>query len=256
MTRIAEVSSATWRRAWVPLTVVAVWWTVSSVYSSIYVPSLATIAHTLWSDWAGPMIWTDLLPSVGKVIAGFLIATVLGIVLGTMIGLSKWLSMALNPTINFMRSVPPPALLPVGLLLFGIGPSMNVFVIVMGALWPTLLNTIDGVRSLNLTARDMARSYRIPFMHRLVYVILPNAAPQIVSGMRVSLQLSIILIVVSEMVGATNGLGFYVINSQQTFAIAQTWAGTLVLGVVGFILSCAFGQFEKAVLRNRLGGTP
>jgi ABC-type nitrate/sulfonate/bicarbonate transport system permease component len=201
----------------------------------------------------GPGFVEHLVPSVLKFLAGFLLAGVLGIGLGLVIGMFPLLRAATEPVIQFLRSLPPPVLLPIGLLVFGIGPSMNIAIIVVGAIWPTLLNTIDGVRSLDPQLSDMSRSYKLTPRQRVRYVILPNAGPQIFAGLRTTLQMSIILIVVSEMVASTNGIGYYVLNSQQTFAVAETWAGTLILGLLGYLANLVFIRLERYVLRWQTG---
>ena len=133
-------------RLWLPMLILAAWWIGSYNSTSVYFPSLQVILETFVKDWLGSRFVTDLLPSVGKFLAGFFIAAISGIVLGLIIGMSPVLRSALDPVINFLRSLPPPVLLPIGLLLFGIGASMNIAIIAFGAVWPTLLNTIDGVR--------------------------------------------------------------------------------------------------------------
>jgi sulfonate transport system permease protein len=240
-------------RAWLPMGLVAVWWIASASSTSLYFPSLQTILETFRADWLGAGFLEHLVPSVLKFLAGFLIAAVLGIGLGLAVGVYPVLRAAVEPIIQFLRSLPPPVLLPLGLLLFGIGPTMNIAIIVFGAIWPTLLNTIDGVRSLDPQLTEMTRSYRLTRAQKIHYVILPNAGPQIFAGLRTTLQMAIILIVVSEMVASTNGIGYYVLNSQQTFAVPQTWAGTLVLGVLGYLANLVFIRLERYVLRWQAG---
>ncbi|WP_182357687.1 ABC transporter permease [Tomitella gaofuii] len=240
-------------RAWLPVTIVAVWWFATAGTDSLYFPSLQAIVENLRADWLGPHLMQDAAPSVVKFLIGFAIAAVLGVAVGLVIGLSPVLRAATEPVIQFLRSLPPPVLLPIGLLLFGIGATMNVAIIVLGAVWPTLLATIDGVRGVGSELTDMARSYRLTPVQRIRYVILPGAAPQIFGGLRTTLQMSIILIVVSEMVASTSGIGFYVLNSQQTFEVTDTWAGTIVLGLLGYVANLLFIRFERRVLRWQEG---
>ena len=248
MNRTLPVLRTAALRLWLPVLLVAAWWFTSAGSQNIYFPPLATIMETFAHDWLGSRVTTDLLPSLGKFGLGFLISALGGIAFGTWLGLSPSAREAAEPVVQFLRSLPPPVLLPIGLLFFGITGTMNVAIIVMGAIWPTVLNTADGVRSLDGQVADMARSYRLTFTQRLLSVVLPNAAPQIFAGLRTTLQLSIILIVVSEMVAAVSGVGYYVLNSQQTFAVAETWAGTLVLGVIGYLSTLVFLAVEKRVL--------
>ncbi|GER22764.1 nitrate ABC transporter permease [Zafaria cholistanensis] len=240
-------------RLWLPVLLAIVWWYASAGSQNIYFPPLSTILETFAADWLGSRAATDLVPSLGKFVLGFLISAAGGIALGTWLGLSPAAREAAEPVVQFLRSLPPPVLLPIGLLLFGITGTMNVAIIVMGAIWPTVLNTADGIRSLDGQVADMSRSYRLTFAQRLFSVALPNAAPQVFAGLRTTLQLSIILIVVSEMVAAASGVGYYVLNSQQTFAVAQTWAGTLVLGLIGYLSTLVFLAVEKRVLNWQHG---
>lgn len=240
-------------RAWLPAALVLTWWFASATSESLYFPSLKTILTTMWDDLIVHGMRTDVVPSVEKFLIGFLIAGALGIVFGLLIGLSPVLRAACEPIIQSLRSLPPPVLLPIGLLVFGIGPAMNISIIVVGAVWPTLLNTIDGVRSLDPLVKDMSRSYRLTLPQYIRYVLLPHAGPAIFAGLRTTLQISIILIVVSEMVASTNGIGFYLLNSQQTFAVPETWAGTVLLGLLGYLANLVFVRIEKYVLRWQYG---
>lgn len=240
-------------RSWLPLVLLAAWWAGSAGTDDLYFPSLETILGTLRADWTGTAFTMHLVPSIVKFLIGFILAAVLGVAFGLLVGMFPLLRSAVDPILQFLRSLPPPVLLPIGLLLFGVGPVMNVSIIVAGAIWPTLLNTIDGVRSLDPQQADMARSYKLTRYQRIRHVILPNASPQIFAGLRTTLQMSIILIVVSEMIASTNGIGFYVLNSQQSFAIPQTWAGTFVLGILGYLVNLLFIGFEGRVLRWQTG---
>lgn len=238
-----------------PIVILIVWWFLSYDSTSLYAPSLQLILWTFAQDWLGEGFFEHALPSLGKFLAGFIIASFGGIILGTLIGFSRRLSAALDPVIQFLRAIPPPALLPVALLVFGLGTAGNIAVIVIGAIWPTLMNTIDGIRAVDQEVRDMTRSYRLSLRKRLFKVYLPAASPQIFAGLRITLQLSIILIVVSEMFAATSGIGFYVLNSQQMFAVPETYAGTIVLGIIGFVATFAFVLVERRVLAWHRGMT-
>lgn len=239
--------------AWLPVLIVIVWWFASAISPTVYLPSLQQITETLVRDWFGAHFVRDALPSIAKFFVGFLLAGFLGILIGMFVGMHPRLGAALDPLIQFFRAIPPPVLLPVALLLFGIGAPMNVALIVFGAIWPTLLSTIDGVRALDPQVSDLARSYRFSFSKRIFKVLLPSAAPQIFAGLRITLQISIILIVVAEMFGSTSGIGFYVLNSQQSFAVPETWAGTIVLGILGYLVTLIFLAVERRILGWHFG---
>jgi ABC-type nitrate/sulfonate/bicarbonate transport system permease component len=122
-------------------------------------------------------------------------------------------------------------------------------VIVSGAVWPVLLNTVEGVRAVDEVLSDTSRCYGITGWARLRRLVLPAASPQIVAGMRQALSISIILMVISELFGSTNGLGFSIIQFQRSFAIPEMWSGILLLGLLGFVLSLLFQFFERRSLR-------
>jgi ABC-type nitrate/sulfonate/bicarbonate transport system permease component len=119
--------------------------------------------------------------------------------------------------------------------------------------WPVLLNAIDGVRGIDPTLRETARVYRIPPLQTLLSVVLPAASPRIFAGMRTALSLALILMVISEMEASTNGIGFFILQSQRSFAIPDMWSGMLLLGLIGFAFNAGFVEVERRVLRWHRG---
>lgn len=220
-----------------------------------FFPPLDEIGSVFAEDWLFTLVPSDLLPSLGRMLTGYALAVLLGVALGMVLGLSRTLSTALDPVLQFLRALPPPALIPVSLLVFGAGDSAKIFLIVLGAIWPVLLNTVDGVRSVDQTALDMARSYRIPAYARLTRLVLPSALPRIFAGARTALAIAIILMVVSELIGADNGVGYYVQLAQRGFNIPEMWAGTLLLGLLGFAFNAVFVAIERRVLQWHLAIT-
>ena len=130
---------------------------------------------------------------------------------------------------------------------------MKVFVIVAGCVWPILLNTIDGVRGVEPTMLEMSRSYGVSRLRSWGQVLLPAALPQIFSGLRAALSIALILMVISEMVASTNGIGFFVLNAQRTFAIPEMWSGIILLGVLGYSLNGLLVLVERRILRWHRG---
>src|ERR1043166_7101452 len=135
------------------------------------------------------------------------------------------------------------------MLFAGIGNLMKVLVVISGALWPILLNTVEGVRAVDEVLKDTSRSYGIRGLKRLRYTTLPAAGPQIVTGARQGLSIAIILMVISEMFAASSGLGFAIVDFQRGFSIPEMWSGILLLGLLGFGLSLASRAFEARALR-------
>jgi ABC-type nitrate/sulfonate/bicarbonate transport system permease component len=153
-----------------------------------------------------------------------------------------------EPVLEFLRAVPPPVLVPVIMLFAGIGDTMKIVVITSGCVWPVLLNTVEGVRAVDSVMVETARSYHIGGVGRLRHLVLPAASPQIVAGLRQALSIGIILMVISEMFAASNGLGFAIVQFQRSFAIPEMWSGVLLLGLLGFALSLLFRLAESRFL--------
>ncbi|MHB1533606.1 MAG: ABC transporter permease [Acidimicrobiales bacterium] len=253
MASAGRVVARTALRLWLPAAVVIGWWFWSAHSRSLYFPPLQTILSTFRHDWLFRLVAKDVIPSVRDFLAGFGLAVIGGISLGTAVALVRGLRRALEPLLHFLRSLPPPALLPFGLVILGLGSSMKIGVIAAGALWPTLVNTIDGVAGVDPSLKDLSAAYRLGPWRTLRHVVLPAASPFIFAGIRTTLQISIILIVVSEMVASTGGIGYYVLESQQSFAVAQTWAGTLLLGLLGLLANAVFVVVEAWALRWHAG---
>ena len=234
--------------AGLPLALLTLWWVVSADSRSFYLPPLREILETFASVWLGPRLVDDVLPSVLRLLAGFALATVLGVGLGVVVGSSRRLRATLEPVLEFLRAIPPPVLVPIFILVAGIGTTMKVLVIVSGCVWPILLNTVEGVRARDEVLEDTCRAYGIRGAARLRHLVLRAASPQIVTGMRQALSIGIILMVISEMFAASSGLGFTIIQFQRGFAIPEMWSGVLLLGLLGVALSLGFRVFERQVL--------
>ena len=231
-----------------PVAVVVGYGLWSSQADSFYFPPLQEIGETFADTWLFERVPVDLLPSLGRLAAGYVLAVVVGVGVGLALGLWRIARLASEPVVEFLRALPAPALIPFALLLFGTGNNSKVFIIALGTVWPILLNTIDGVRGLESQQLDMARSYRIPPRSVLLHIILPAASPRIFAGMRTSLSIGIILMVISEMVASDNGVGYFILQSQRSFRIPEMWTGIVLIGLVGFVLNWLFLRVEARVL--------
>jgi ABC-type nitrate/sulfonate/bicarbonate transport system permease component len=231
-----------------PALLVAVWWLASDGSTNVYWPPLRTILRTFPDVWTSERLRSDLVPSVLRLLAGYAAAAVVGVALGTVIGSYRRVRAVCEPVLEFLRALPPPVLVPVIMLFAGIGDTMKIAVIASGCVWPILLNTVEGVRAVDSVMAETARSYGITGLARLRGVVLRAASPQIFAGLRQALSIGIILMVISEMFAASNGLGFTIVQFQRSFAIPDMWTGILVLGLLGFLLSVVFHVVERRVL--------
>ncbi|MFE6037421.1 ABC transporter permease [Streptomyces sp. NPDC056452] len=231
-----------------PAVLLAVWWVASDASTQVYSPPLRTILTAFGDVWTGDRITADVLPSILRLLAGFSVAAVLGVTAGIVIGSYRRVRAATEPVLEFLRAVPPPVLVPVIMLFAGIGDTMKIFVIASGCVWPVLLNTVEGVRAVDPVLSETARAYGLRGGIRLRHLLLRSASPQIFTGLRQALSIGIILMVISEMFAASNGLGFAVVQFQRSFAIPEMWSGILLLGLLGFLLSVLFQLVERRAL--------
>ena len=236
-----------------PVVLVAIWWVATANSTSIFWPPLSRIVGVFGETWFTGRFTADVLPSLARLFVGYLAALALGVAMGVAIGSFRVLRGLVEPVLEFFRAIPPPVLVPILMLFAGIGNEMKVLVIVSGCLWPVLLNTVEGVRGLDEVLRDTARCYRLGPRARLLRLILPGASPQIAAGARQALSIGIILMVISEMFAANNGVGFTIIQFQRSFAIPQMWTGIIVLGLIGIALSVIFRMVERRLLSWYIG---
>lgn len=232
-----------------PLLLVALWWMLTLGSTNFYVPKPLKLVQTFWEVWASARFWTDFVPSILRLFIGLMATIVLGVVLGVLIGSFRWLRDFLEPLLEFFRAIPPPVLVPLLMLLIGINDEMKIVVIISGSIWPVLLNTVEGVRAVDLVLSDTCHTYRITGFARLRYLVLPGASPQIMTGVRQSTSIALILMVISEMFGSSSGLGFTIVLFQRAFAIPEMWSGIVVLGLIGVGLSVISQAIQHRVLR-------
>jgi ABC-type nitrate/sulfonate/bicarbonate transport system permease component len=231
-----------------PAVLIAAWWITSAGSDSFYFPPLATILQTFVKLWLSPQAIPNVVPSLARFAVGYFAAACLGVAIGIPVGASRNLRATLEPVLEFLRAIPPPVLVPVLILFAGIGDEMKILVILSGCVWPVLLNTVAGVRALDEVLEDVVRCYRIGRVARLWHFVLPGASPQIFTGLRQSLSIGIILMVVSEMFAASNGIGFALVQYQRTFAIPEMWSGIILLGLIGIALALVFRAVEAWLL--------
>jgi ABC-type nitrate/sulfonate/bicarbonate transport system permease component len=233
----------------VPIAILVAWqlWTVQSENPNF--PRLSTILVEFKDLWLFSEFGTHVVPSLKRILLGFGIATVVGVGLGIPLGLSRWTRAFAMPHVEYWRAMPPPALLPISIiLLHSIGDVQKVTLIAFFCLFPILLNTMDGVRSIDPTLIDTARSFNIPRHERIRRLVFPAALPQIAAGMRTSLSLAVIIMVVAEYFSSSSGVGYVLLISKNTFEFAPMWAAILLIGLLGYGLNVLFMLAERRIL--------
>ncbi|WP_017793546.1 ABC transporter permease [Leucobacter salsicius] len=233
----------------VPVLLLAAWWVASAGSTNTFFPPLQRILARLGQLAATPVFWTNVGLSAGNLLLSFVLACVIGVFLGAALGLIRPLSWLVEPTIHFFRAIPPVALVPIFVSLIGFGNETRILSITIASVFPVLISTMDGIRGSEPTLEMVSRVYRIGGVDRLFSITLPAASPRILSGMQVSLITAFVVMIASEMLGSSNGLGAMTLLAQQSFAIDDMWAGVLTLGVLGYATTALFVLFRRRVLR-------
>jgi ABC-type nitrate/sulfonate/bicarbonate transport system permease component len=239
---------------------VAAWELAARRAADVFFPPPSAIARRMRELWfSGPAahLWLshdavgNIVPSLARVAAGLAGALVAGVVVGLALGRSGRFLAYADPLLQFARAVPPPTLVPVLIVLMRLGTPMQVTSIVVGAVWPILLNTADGARSVDPVQMATARVFKLTAVNRLTRIIVPSALPKIFAGLRLSLSLALILMVFSELQpGAADGIGFQLTDAQSRSDLPAVWSAIVLLGILGYVLNTLLLVVERRMLRN------
>ena len=233
----------------VPLAILGAWQAYTVHLDDTKFPRLSTILVEFQQMWLFSQFGEHVVPSLERIGLGFAIAVIVGIALGIPIGLSRWARLWAMPHIEYWRAMPPPALLPISIILVhSIGNRQKIAFIAFFCIFPVLLNTIDGVRAIDPTMMETARSYKVPRREAIRRIVLPAASPQIAAGMRTSLSLAVIMMVLSEYFSSTSGVGYVLLISKNTFEFTPMWAAIVLIGVLGYLLNVVFLLAERRLL--------
>jgi ABC-type nitrate/sulfonate/bicarbonate transport system permease component len=245
---------------WTALAVALLTWElVARTGEMMFLPPFTTVVTTTWDMWIHggegvstptPIFWNDFVPSVSRALIGWGLAAVAGIALGMALGVSARLSALFEPVVHFLRTIPPVALVPIFIIVVGLGTEMRLAMITFGCMWPIVLNTIQGVRTVDPQLLETSRAFGIGTVGRLWRVYIPAASPKIFAGLRIALSIALILMVVSEMVagGGAGGIGEVIVRAQRSFMVVEMWTAIVVVGVLGYTFNRIFEVVENAVI--------
>lgn len=223
-------------------------WLYTELNASYLVPRLSSVIQKFQERFFFAGMITDVWPSMRHLLAGYSSAVTIGVAVGIATGLLPVLRKMIDPVLALLRSLPPVTLIPPAMLVLGINDAMKIFVIAFVCIWPVLINTSDGVREIDDTLVATARAYGLNWRERLFRVVLPAASPRIFVGMRTSLGFALLLLVASEFLAGTDGIGFYIAESQITYRVADMWAGILMLSIIGYGVNALFTILENRVI--------
>lgn len=236
---------------------VALWWMVSSQgwISRVFLPTPDAAWRSLVdgftspADGSSPPLPRATLATVVRMLEGWLLASLAGVVLGAAIGVLPTLRRVVQPTLEFLRPLPASALLPLAISIFGLSPSMVLAVVAFGAMWPVLLATIHGFAHVEPGLAEVARGLQLGRAAFVWKVGLPSAMPDILAGVRLAMTVSLIVAVVGEMIASQAGLGTQILLASRSFRSSELFAGIALLGAIGFLTNALLALAERRLLR-------
>jgi ABC-type nitrate/sulfonate/bicarbonate transport system permease component len=233
-----------------PLCVLIVWELASriGILNSLLFPAPSQAFVDLWVLITSGYLAKAVYASLFRVVCGFAIAVVAGVALGASMARIRLAGDLLDPLVELLRPISPLALYPLAILWFGIGDASKIFIIALAASFPVILNTFAGVRNIDANLFRAARSLGASEFEIFRGIVLPGSLPHIFTGVRLAWGISLIVIIAAEMVGATEGIGYMVLEAQQTFRTERVFAGIFVIGLIGFATDLGFRHLRRVLI--------
>jgi len=233
-----------------PVALLVLWQILSwlKVLDARFIPSPLTIFEGGIVLIRSGELWTHLSVSLWRLAAGFVVGAVPGIALGLIMGLSRYVRAALDPIVAATFPIPKIAILPLIMLYLGIGEASKIAIIAIAVIYLVLINTMVGVMTIEAIYFDVAKSYNAPWRKLFTRVIIPGAAPMIFAGLRLSLGVSLIVIVSAEFVAAKAGIGYLIWSSWETLVIENMFVGIIVITVLGVVSTFLLKELERFLM--------
>lgn len=237
----------------IPLALLLLWeiLSASGAVSSLFLPGPIAIIGALEKQLTSGVLINNLVPTMQRYLYGFALSCLLGIPIGLLTGVSARVRGYINAALELLRPIPPIALIPLLILWLGIGNASKVAIVAYGAFWPIWLNTMLGVQEIPVLLRRSARVMGIHGYRYFTKVALPAALPKIIAGVRISAAIALIVVIAAEMVEATSGIGYQIVNAEQTFRSADMLAYIVVISIVGYIVNGLLRLVERRVYVGR-----
>lgn len=238
-------------RGLLPLVVLLVVWQLAGNKKSPFFPPPSTWLDALRTLSDSGQLWSAIGATAQLFGLSLLIATVIGAVLGILMGSARTADRALGPTTEFLRTLPPAALVPVVVLVLGSSTSTDLVIVVLGTLWPVLLSTRDAMRTMNPLYADVARTLHLPRVARLRKVTIPALFPALLLGVQVMAPTTLIVAILVELVTGISGIGAQLATAQQSFLSAAVYGLVVVAALMAFILNLLLAGLERPADRYR-----
>lgn len=213
-----------------------------------FFPAPTSIVGTFTSVVRSGDLWTDLSATLTRIVLGYLLGALPALALGILLGLAPFARAFATPIIFALYPIPKVAVLPLIMLIFGIGETSKYVIVAIGVFFLVVVNTMAGVLSIERIYFDVARNFHLSRRDFYLRVVLPGALPQIFTGLKLAIGVALIILVTAEFVGAQSGIGVMIFQAWQVFAIERLFVGLVVVSFLGYLLSLGFDELERIAL--------
>lgn len=225
-------------------------WEISARYwaNSASWPPLSQVFAAMANGFATGELSGVFGSSLARMFSGYLAGAVAGVAIGLLMAFNRWWQALLEPSVELLRPIPIPAIVPPLILILGIDDKMKIFVVAFSSFFPIVINTLQGTKAVEPTLLAMSRTFGVGRLRTVARVVLPASLPYVFAGLRVSLALALIVTVVAEMIAGSEGIGFYLVSMQYAMRPADMYAGVLLIAVAGYALNGLLLMIEHALL--------
>jgi NitT/TauT family transport system permease protein len=233
-----------------PLLLLALWEVAAQLewIDPRFFPAPSSIGLKFWELTRSGELWENMWTSLQRLFWGFLLGGIPALVLGIAMGLYRPIRAAIDPLVAATYPIPKSAILPLILLIFGLGEASKIVMVALGVFYPVIINTMAGVLQIQKIYLDVGKNFRASRWQVFRTIALPGAMPSIVAGVKLGVGMGLILIAIAEMIGAKSGLGFMIWNAWQILAVETMYVGLVVIALLGFVFTVLLNELEHYII--------
>ena len=233
-----------------PIALLVVWELAARAHliDTRFFPAPSSVIAVLIEMLRSGELVTNTLVSLRRLALGTLVGGVPALVLGVAMGINRWVRAVVDPLVAATYPIPKSAILPLALLIFGLGEGSKIFMVAIGVFFPVVINATTGVLEINRIYLDVGRNYKANRWNTFWTIALPGALPVIMTGFKLGIGIGLVLIAIAEMIGAKSGLGYMIWTAWETFSVEQMYVGLFMIAIIGFVLTLALNELERFII--------
>jgi len=233
-----------------PIALLVVWELAARAHliDTRFFPAPSSVIAVLIEMLRSGELVTNTLVSLRRLALGTLVGGVPALVLGVAMGINRWVRAVVDPLVAATYPIPKSAILPLALLIFGLGEGSKIFMVAIGVFFPVVINATTGVLQINRIYLDVGRNYKANRWNTFWTIALPGALPVIMTGFKLGIGIGLVLIAIAEMIGAKSGLGYMIWTAWETFSVEQMYVGLFMIAIIGFVLTLALNELERFII--------